>query len=203
MLEEKFPSRLAWAREAGGMSQSDLARRITPQSKPQSVQQWEAGVTTPRRNRLKGLSRVLGVRERWLSFGELPVRDGDIVLPAPAMGAPPSPGNWRAAVRDRLPDALRQFADRSPLPGYPLLFASTSTLADIATADVTQSQAALWRLATLARLFGAANPRLRAVLYVPDGTPVAQLQWEAHPAGLLVVQASNPAAVASDIAKHE
>lgn len=196
MIEEKFPQRFTWAREASGLSQSEIARRIVPQIAPQSVQQWEAGVTVPRGPRLKELARVLQVRDRWLAFGELPVREGDMPsLPGAPVGADPSPDDWREAVRQRLPAHHRQYAGAAPLPGYPLLYASPSMLADVCGPELTDCQAALWRLSCLARLY----PRQTVRLYVPLEAALAQLQWEAHPAGIAVQYAGDPAAIASEL----
>ncbi len=55
------------ARENAGLNQSELARAIDVS--PQSVQQWESGETTPRRNRIEKLASVLGVTVQELEFG--------------------------------------------------------------------------------------------------------------------------------------
>ncbi len=204
MWEEKFSERFTWAREAAGLSQSEVARRVVPKIAPQSVQQWEGGVTVPRANRMRELARVLGVRERWLAFGELPVREGD-ADPAPGgrVGADPTPDDWRSAVTARLPDRLRRYANREPLPGFPLMYASPSTLADVTSGDLVTAQAALWRLLTLARLLSATSPELQAILYLPSGAPLSQLQWEAHPAGLRVQLAGDPGTVAAELTARD
>lgn len=51
--------RIRQAREAAGLNQSDLARRLGV--KPQSVNQWERGKTRPGMRRLEKIASVLGV----------------------------------------------------------------------------------------------------------------------------------------------
>ena len=53
--------RIAKARKAAGLTQSELARRLG--IRPQSVQSWEAGITAPRARRLTQVAEVLGVPE--------------------------------------------------------------------------------------------------------------------------------------------
>ncbi len=57
-------SRIAAAREAQGLNQSELARKLGVS--PQSVQAWESGRTAPRNPRIKHLSEVLGVSVAYL-----------------------------------------------------------------------------------------------------------------------------------------
>ncbi|NVZ50252.1 helix-turn-helix transcriptional regulator [Pseudomonas sp. B6002] len=57
-------SRIAAAREAQGLNQSELARKLGVS--PQSVQAWESGRTAPRNPRIKNLSEVLGVSVAYL-----------------------------------------------------------------------------------------------------------------------------------------
>lgn len=63
-----FGDRLAGAREAGGMSQAQLARRIGV--KKSSVAAWENDLSEPRANRLSMLAGVLNVSIMWLLTGE-------------------------------------------------------------------------------------------------------------------------------------
>lgn len=63
----KIGERIRSARERLGISQSDVARRLG--IRPQSVQAWEAGSTSPRRNHIPGLCDILGVSKQWLEFG--------------------------------------------------------------------------------------------------------------------------------------
>ncbi len=44
----------------------------------QAVSGWEAGVSEPTREKLARLATVLGVRAGWLSFGEEPMRYGEL-----------------------------------------------------------------------------------------------------------------------------
>lgn len=60
---------------AGEMSQSELARAL--KVKPQSVQKWAAGTTTPLNKRIDQISRILGCSPGWLATGT-----GDYQLPS-------------------------------------------------------------------------------------------------------------------------
>ncbi|NCM96790.1 MAG: helix-turn-helix transcriptional regulator [Rhodobacterales bacterium] len=63
-----FGDRLAGAREASGMSQKDLARRLGVRLK--TLQAWENDMTDPRANRLQMVAGMLNVSLRWLLTGE-------------------------------------------------------------------------------------------------------------------------------------
>lgn len=66
--------RLRRAREARGISQSELARRVGV--RPQTVQQWEDGATQPKRARWAALRDELQVpAEFFLDDGQPGVRD--------------------------------------------------------------------------------------------------------------------------------
>ncbi|MEM6972297.1 MAG: helix-turn-helix transcriptional regulator [Pseudomonadota bacterium] len=62
-----FGDRLALAREAQGLSQSQLARRLG--LKIDSVRNWEADRSEPRANRLQMLAAFLNVSIVWLLTG--------------------------------------------------------------------------------------------------------------------------------------
>ena len=59
--------RIAQKREAAGLSQSELARRLG--LSPQAVQKWEAGVSTPRNSKLGDLAEALGTSMGYLIDG--------------------------------------------------------------------------------------------------------------------------------------
>lgn len=63
-----FGDRLTDAREAVGMSQEDLARRLGVKRK--TLIAWEEDQSEPRANRLSILSGLLNVSLRWLLTGE-------------------------------------------------------------------------------------------------------------------------------------
>ncbi|SLN26570.1 transcriptional repressor DicA [Pseudoruegeria aquimaris] len=63
-----FGDRLAGAREAMGMSQGDLAKRLGVKLK--TIRVWEEDLQEPRANKLQMLSGVLNVSMRWLLTGE-------------------------------------------------------------------------------------------------------------------------------------
>jgi Predicted transcription factor, homolog of eukaryotic MBF1 len=62
-----FGDRLAAAREAAGMSQRDLAKRVGV--KVATLAKWEEDQAEPRANKLSMLSGMLGVSLRWLLTG--------------------------------------------------------------------------------------------------------------------------------------
>lgn len=63
-----FGDRLALAREAQGMTQEELARRLGVRL--QTLRNWEDDRSEPRANRLQMLAGVLGVSMIWLLTGE-------------------------------------------------------------------------------------------------------------------------------------
>ena len=63
-----FGDRLAGAREAAGMSQSQLARTLGV--KKSSLASWEEDTAEPRANKLSMLSGLLNVSITWLLTGE-------------------------------------------------------------------------------------------------------------------------------------
>ncbi|WP_132462062.1 helix-turn-helix domain-containing protein [Rhodovulum marinum] len=75
-----FGDRLAGAREALGMTQTELAKRLGVKLK--TVRAWEEDLAEPRANKLQMLAGVLNVSMMWLLNGQ---GDG---LDAPADEAP-------------------------------------------------------------------------------------------------------------------
>ena len=71
-----FGDRLTFAREAAGLSQDELARRLGVE--PERVTRWEADTDEPRANRLQMIAGMLGVSLAWLltGTGEPPSADG-------------------------------------------------------------------------------------------------------------------------------
>ncbi len=63
-----FGDRLTAARDAQGMSQSELARRLGVKLK--TVQGWENDTAEPRANKLQMVAGLLNVSIRWLLTGE-------------------------------------------------------------------------------------------------------------------------------------
>lgn len=78
-----FGDRLAAARDAAGMTQGDLARRLGVKLK--TLQSWEDDMAEPRANRLSMTAGLLGVSMVWLITGE---GEG---LPAPEDSAAAGP----------------------------------------------------------------------------------------------------------------
>lgn len=60
--------RLAAAREAAGLSQTQLATRLGVRAR--TLRSWESDLAEPRANRLQMLAAMLGVSLRWLLSGE-------------------------------------------------------------------------------------------------------------------------------------
>lgn len=63
-----FGDRIAGAREAAGLSRSEMARRLGVQ--PKTVRHWEEDVSEPRANKLQMLAGLLAVSMGWLLTGE-------------------------------------------------------------------------------------------------------------------------------------
>lgn len=63
-----FGDRLAGARDAAGMSQKDLARRLGVKLK--TLKGWENDLSEPRANRLSMLAGMLNVTLPWLLTGQ-------------------------------------------------------------------------------------------------------------------------------------
>ncbi|MGH1355537.1 MAG: helix-turn-helix domain-containing protein [Thalassovita sp.] len=63
-----FGDRLAAAREQGGMTQKQLAKRLGV--KHGTVQDWEQDLSEPRANRLSMMAGLLNVSVMWLLNGE-------------------------------------------------------------------------------------------------------------------------------------
>lgn len=72
-MKTSIGGRIAEARTALGLNQSELALRINVT--PQSVQHWEHGRTVPRGKRIEELAKVLNVTPEWITFGS--PSDGD------------------------------------------------------------------------------------------------------------------------------
>jgi transcriptional regulator with XRE-family HTH domain len=63
-----FGDRLAGAREAAGLSQEDLARKLGVKEK--TIHAWEDDLSEPRANRLQMLAGLLNVSLMWLLTGK-------------------------------------------------------------------------------------------------------------------------------------
>ena len=63
-----FGDRVAGAREAAGMSQKELSRRLGVKLK--TLKGWEDDLSEPRANKLSMMSGMLNVSLRWLLSGE-------------------------------------------------------------------------------------------------------------------------------------
>lgn len=63
-----FGDRMAGAREAAGLSQSELAKRLGVKIK--TIRAWENDMNEPRANKLQMLAGILGVSIMWLLTGE-------------------------------------------------------------------------------------------------------------------------------------
>jgi transcriptional regulator with XRE-family HTH domain len=63
-----FGDRLAGAREAAGLTQEDLARRLGVRE--ETLRGWEDDLGEPRANRMQMLAGILGVSLTWLMVGK-------------------------------------------------------------------------------------------------------------------------------------
>jgi len=97
--------RLAGAREALGLSQSDLSKRLGVKLK--TVAAWEDDLSEPRANKLQMLSGVLNVSVMWLLNG----RGDGLLGPAGGVGLPADVTDLLTEVR-QLRTSLGQTADR-------------------------------------------------------------------------------------------
>ncbi|APG47489.1 helix-turn-helix domain-containing protein [Phaeobacter porticola] len=100
-----FGDRVAAAREAAGMTQAQLARRLG--IKKSTLAGWEQDLSEPRANKLSMLSGLLNVSMRWLLTGE---GDG---MEAPA--GEQMPQDLAAVMTElrQLREDLRSNADRA------------------------------------------------------------------------------------------
>lgn len=69
-----FGDRLTGAREAAGLSQSDLGKRLGVKIK--TIRAWENDQSEPRANKLQMLAGMLGVSIMWMLTGEGEGLDG-------------------------------------------------------------------------------------------------------------------------------
>ena len=70
--ETTFAFRLNLCRNRLKLSQAGLSQKLEVTA--QSIQLWESGKTTPRRNRISKLAKVLGVNPAWLETGTGPIK---------------------------------------------------------------------------------------------------------------------------------
>lgn len=77
-----FGDRLTAAREATGMTQESLAKRLG--IKPSTLRKWEDDLSEPRANRLSILAGLLNVSIMWLINGEGEGVDNPDIEPVPA-----------------------------------------------------------------------------------------------------------------------
>jgi transcriptional regulator with XRE-family HTH domain len=89
-----FGDRLAGAREAAGLSQEQLAKRLGVRLT--TVQAWEDDASEPRANRLQMMAGMLNVSIRWLLTGE-----------GEGLDAPASPGTLSDTAQAALKDLGR------------------------------------------------------------------------------------------------
>lgn len=97
-----FGDRLALAREAQGMTQAQLARRLGVRR--QTLEAWEADRSEPRANRLQMLAGLLNVSLVWLMTGE---GEGGPSVSAPVTDTSTEVGAIVAELRDLRLDQAR------------------------------------------------------------------------------------------------
>jgi transcriptional regulator with XRE-family HTH domain len=100
-----FGDRLAAAREAAGMTQKQLAKRLGV--KLSTLNGWENDLSEPRANRLSMMAGILNVSIMWLLMGE---GDG-IGAPEEEEAIPPAVNDLLVEIRD-LKAQIGSSADR-------------------------------------------------------------------------------------------
>jgi HTH-type transcriptional regulator, cell division transcriptional repressor len=102
-----FGDRVAGAREAAGMSQVELARRLG--IKKSTLVGWEDDISEPRANRLSMMAGLLNVSIKWLltGEGEGPSAPDDIDISADFSGVLAELREIRAAMRTNAERAAR------------------------------------------------------------------------------------------------
>lgn len=93
-----FGDRVAAAREAAGLTQKELAKRLGVRAG--TVRAWEQDLSEPRANRLSMMAGLLNVSVMWLINGE-----GD------GMDGPPGDGEIDGDVREMLTELRELRAD--------------------------------------------------------------------------------------------
>ena len=71
-MEDSFGARLAAARRAAGLNQTEVAERLTARGFPvrtQAVSKWETDTTQPSARQLVELCRLYGIRDVVAAFG--------------------------------------------------------------------------------------------------------------------------------------
>jgi len=89
-----FGDRLAGAREAAGLSQAELARRLGVTDK--TIRAWEDDMSEPRANRLRMLAGMLNVSLIWLMTGE----GEGVAAPEAREAAAPIPAEVEGVLTD-------------------------------------------------------------------------------------------------------
>lgn len=214
IIEDGFAARLRWAREAKNLNMSELARALNVT--PQAVQQWEqAGGTRPRRARTEEIAAALGVRFRWLAFGEAPMARDDASAAAPSRdGTAGVKDAFLAALINALPEPLRAHCPGTVTLGprqAVIDYLSPTLAADAIFLDTpcasAQIRARLWTLALIRHL-----RHVQALLLLLPGADQdaaaalrasAAIQWEGHQLGLVALIAPTPDAAATILAAME
>ena len=99
-----FGDRITGAREAGGYSQADLARKLGVKLK--TIQSWEDDLSEPRANKLQMLAGLLNVSIRWMLTGE-----------GEGLEGPATPGVLTTDARTALAELAQMRAQMQALAG--------------------------------------------------------------------------------------
>ncbi|MDO9525997.1 MAG: helix-turn-helix domain-containing protein [Gemmobacter sp.] len=105
-----FGDRIAGAREAAGMTQAELARRLGVRHS--TVQGWEDDRLEPRANRLQMMAGMLGVSIRWMLTGEGDGPDGPDAAITPDLRAALGELRGLAAEQARLAERMARAEKR-------------------------------------------------------------------------------------------
>lgn len=99
-----FGDRITGAREAAGLGQEELARRLG--IKLRTLKEWEDDLSEPRANKLAMLCGILNVSLRWLMTGQ-----GDDLVPSDTPVSAAEVASLRAKLQEAL-ELLSRIEDR-------------------------------------------------------------------------------------------
>lgn len=206
-----FRGRYKTARDAAGLNNSEVARRIQGRFggklSPQAAYAWEAGTNIPPPRRIEQIAQVLGVDPAWLAYGSGTMAPATAITSGPAGPIPSPPPDpdaehlsvmlrprrsraehddaadiWRAAMREALPAALRGHTSPDvPSPWRPLDYLSP-------------------RLAVLTRPISALHIELHTLRGLIDLLAAGRLYTMAgHPRRLVLILTDRPGEAPPDI----
>jgi len=127
-MDNSFGVRLAAARKAAKLNQTQVARALTEAGLPvrtQAVSKWETGTTQPSARQLVELCRLYQIRDVVAAFGapSAPPRAGGRILPLYRLAASAGPGEFLDGADY---DSVEVGEDVSPLADFGVRIAGDS-----------------------------------------------------------------------------